>query len=155
MAIKRFADVSVSIDDGTAQAAPGEPASYLVELRNLGPDEAPNTRLVLIADPELDGPNWLCSPVGAAACPEASGSGELSLIVDLPAGSGLDLVQDGSWPAVLPNEVSVQVQATVSGASPDEVLDPVPGNNTAVDLNTVDGMFADGFETDTQALRAD
>lgn len=155
MAIKRFADVSVSIDDGTAQAEPGEPASYLVELRNLGPDEAPNTRVLLIADPELDGPNWLCSPVGAAVCPEASGSGELSLIVNLPAGSGLDLVQDGVWPAVLPNEVSVQVQATVSGVSPDEVLDPAPGNNVAVDLNAVDGIFEDGFEMDTQALRAD
>lgn len=155
MGIKRFADVSVNMDDGRTQAVPGEPASYLVELRNLGPDEASNTRLLLIADPELDGPNWLCSPVGTAVCPEADGSGELSLTVDLPAGSGLDLVQDGSWPALLPNEVSVRVQATVSGVSPDQVLDPVPGNNTAVDLNAVDGIFADGFETDTQAARAD
>jgi hypothetical protein len=146
MAVKRFADVSVGVDDGVLQAAPGAPASYLVELRNAGPDDAPNTQLIVAADPALINASWICSAVGAAVCPAPSGSGEVAFSVNLPPGSGLDIIQDGTLPASLPISVVMQAQAIVSGDAPDEVFDPATGNNLATDINDADGLFQDGFD---------
>jgi hypothetical protein len=146
MAVKRFADVSIGIDDGVLQAAPGAPASYLVELRNAGPDDAPNTQLIVAADPALINASWICSAVGAAVCPAPSGTGEVAFSVNLPPASGLDIIQDGTLPASLPISVVVQAQANVSDADPDEVFDPLAGNNLATDVNDADGLFRDGFD---------
>lgn len=146
VAVKRFADIEVTIDDGEVQANPGGAVAYLVQLRNNGPDDAPNTQIVLVADPSLDAPTWVCIAEGVSSCPEAGGSGELSMFANLPPGGGLDFIQEGALPTSLPAEVLATVQASVSGDDPDQVFDPALGNNSAVDGNGNDGVFGDGFE---------
>lgn len=84
--------------------------------------------------------------MSADLCPGASGSGELMTSADLPVGSGLDFVQQGTLPISLPSTFLVQSQLSVSGDAPDHVFDPDISNNVDADLNAVDVIFADGFE---------
>jgi hypothetical protein len=142
----RFADVSVSVDDGIDEVEPGQAVDYLIELRNAGPDDAPGTLLVSAALPALADAAWSCAAVGAAVCPAPSGTGELSLLVDLPAGSGLDFVFGGTLPASLPSQSILEVAAAVDGDAPHFVHDPAPGNNQDADVNLTPGIFRDGFE---------
>jgi hypothetical protein len=146
LAVVRLADVTVSIDDGAATVAPGQAVDYLVELRNLGPDDAPDTVLALLSAPPLLDAGWSCTPVGAALCPAASGSGELGATVSLPVGSGLDLTQSGTAPAALGSGLVAQVSASVDAAAPNHVLDPDTASNEDSDSNASTRVFADGFE---------
>lgn len=146
LAVRRFADLSVEIDDGQPEAVPGASASYLLLIRNAGPDAAPASALLLAADPALLTAEWTCSAVGPASCPAPAGSGEIGLLVDLPAGGGLDLLQMGQWPTQLPPSVVVQAQVSGSESDPQWVYDPAAGNNSATDINRVEGIFADGYE---------
>ncbi|MCI0583263.1 MAG: Ig-like domain-containing protein, partial [Chloroflexi bacterium] len=151
--VKRFADVSVTVDDGQTTWVEGEPVTYLIELRNDGPDEAPNTHLLALAMPELDDPEWECTALGGAVCPAAGGSGMIDAIVAvLPPGGGLDVLQSATVPAGWTEAVVVGVEAAVAGAFPDEVHDPDPANNLATDLDHPALVFMDGFESgDTSA----
>ncbi len=144
--VARFADLSVVIDDGQTEVNPGEPVAYLIELRNSGPDSAPGSLLQLSAVPPLVNPGWICSPIGAASCPAFSGAGALDVVVDLPANSGLDFVQDGSVPQSLEGSLEVQVLVQGDIEAPNYVVDPVLNNNVSSDVNLSGGVFADGFE---------
>jgi len=144
--VARLADLSVSIDDGQNLVRPGAEVGYLVEVRNAGPDDAPASLVVLAATPALDDSSWSCTPVGAAVCPSAGGSGEFSAGVDLPAGAGLDVVQIGTAPPGLSGDLVVQVAVSADGQAPNFVIDPDPGNNQAADVNDSDRIFMDGFE---------
>ena len=146
LAVRRFADLSVEVGDGETEAFPGAAIAYLLVIRNAGPDPAAVSAVQLVADPPLLAAQWTCSAVGGASCPALAGAGELSLLVDLPAGGGLDLLQAGQWPAQLPSSVLVQAQISVSAAEPNWVFDPALGNNSAADLNVVQRIFADGYE---------
>lgn len=146
LAVRRFADLSVEVDDGETEAFPGAAIAYLLVIRNAGPDPAAVSAVQLVADPPLLAAQWTCSAVGGASCPALAGAGELSLLVDLPAGGGLDLLQVGQWPAQLPSSVLVQAQISVSAAEPNWVFDPAPGNNSTADLNVVQRIFANGYE---------
>lgn len=142
----RFADVAVMVDDGVVEVEPGAAVDYLVELRNVGPDAAPGTLLTSAFDVIVSDTAWTCAPVGAAACPTPSGSGDLDLVVDLPPGSGLDIVVGATLPMGMPSSVALAVESTVDGASPNFVHDPNPANNVDADVNVTPGVFRDGFE---------
>jgi hypothetical protein len=66
----------VTVDDGQSQADPGAAMAYLIELRNAGPDNAPNTQLALVSDPTLIDAQWMCVAVGTAVCPTTSGAAQ-------------------------------------------------------------------------------
>jgi hypothetical protein len=154
--VKRFADLSVTVDDGQTTWVEGEPSTYLIELRNDGPDEAPNTQLVALAMPELDDPEWECTALGGAICPAAGGPGLFDeAVAVLPPGGGLDVLQVGTVPEGWTGAVVVGVEAAVADAFPDEVYDPDPSNNLATDLDHPALVFEDGFESgDTSAWTA-
>jgi hypothetical protein len=75
---------------------------------------------------------WTCSGTGGGTC-TGSGSGNISDTVDLPAGASVTYT------------VAVTVSGTPSGpltntatvAAPPGITDPVPGNNSATDTDTL------------------
>jgi hypothetical protein len=146
VSVVRIADVSVSIDDATDEVEPGQAVDYLVQLRNAGPDDAPSTQLSLVSAPELGDAAWTCTPVGAATCPDSSGSGEVSATVDLDVGTGLDYVQSGTAAGALSGGLATGVTATVDADAPNFVLDPDLADNADDDVDLTPGIFADGFE---------
>ena len=101
----------------------------------------------LLSDP-LDDPAfdsaaaaWSCIAILGASCP-ASGSGPLSMTMDLPAGSAATVLL--SVP-ILPGADIEQVfnTATISASTPED--DAVPGNNSAT-ASVGRCLFCDGFE---------
>lgn len=153
--VQRFADLSVTADDGQHVWMEGVPAVYLIRLRNAGPDEAPNTRLLTATLPELDDAEWECVAVGGAVCPAASGTGEVDLTATLPVAGGLDVVYGGLVPAGWEDSVALGAEAIPETGAPGDVFDFDPANNLAIDVDLPVGIFFDGFESgDTSAWSA-
>ncbi len=146
LTVVRLADVSVAVAASAGEMVEGGTLGYAIELRNAGPDAAPQTAISVVSDPALDGASWSCTAVGAAVCTAASGSGDIAMIADLPAGDGLDFVLLGEVPAPLPRSVTIEAEATVDGGSPSYVQDPQSGNNVASELSSPALIFRDGFE---------
>lgn len=143
----RFADVTVSADDGGITATPGAPADYLIEVRNTGPDTAVDVALRISIAPELLSQSWDCVVAqGAASCPQASGSGSIDTIVTLPANSRLDYLLDGTYANDLDGVTVLSAEVESSTASPAYTHDTNAANNTDTDVNLLPPVFGDGFE---------
>lgn len=146
LAVVRMADLQVVIADGQLQTAPGAAVGYLIQLRNLGPDDAPGTTLLAASNPLLQSPSWTCTPVGAAVCPSSTGTGEVQILTDLPANSGLDFVQLANAPDPLIGSLLVAVEVEADSDAPNYVLDSNQANNQASDENLSTHLFKSGFE---------
>lgn len=142
----RFADVSVTADDGVGVAVPGAAANYLIEVRNAGPDEAVDVPVQIDIAPELQSQTWECIAQGGAACPQANGSGSVDAVITLPSGSGVDYLLGGQYGTDLDGVSVLSAQALPSAAAPAYTFDPDPSNNTATDVNQPPTVFVDGFE---------
>ena len=150
--VRRFADLSVTVDDGETVWHEGVPLVYTIELRNAGPDEAPGSRIVTAAVPVLTDVQWQCLEVGGAVCPVANGTGEIDLTVSLPAAGGLDLVYGGLVPNGWQGSVALGAQAIADTESPSDVYDFGAANDLAMDVDLPTRIFSDGFENgDTSA----
>jgi len=142
------ADLQISKDDGSATAVPGLTLSYTIVGANPGPSDAPGATVADSFPAELTGVSWTCSGAGGASC-TASGSGDISDTVGLPAGGSVTYTAtatlDPGAAGALANSVTVEVPAGVAERN--------PADNSATDTDTVEQtLFADGFESgDTSA----
>jgi len=147
-AVMRVADVSVAVISTLGGVNPGEATQYRVELRNLGPDAAPQVALTAGSDPALLGQVWTCMAQNGAVCPAAAGSGAVDSLVDLPAASRLDFVISGNLPQSLPAPVAFFAEALTNDQAPHFVFDADLDNNSGVALPTGFAIFGSGFEAD-------
>ncbi|MCB1561901.1 MAG: cadherin-like domain-containing protein, partial [Xanthomonadales bacterium] len=137
VAVGTAADVSVSIQQCSEQAAPGELHAYAMRIENNGPDNA----LDVVLDAPLPAGASIDS-IGNGDC--MAGGGSVSChIAQLAAGAGVAvpvvLLMPGGGPATL------DLSATVGAASDD----PIAGNNSASSMvMLVPGLILDtGFES--------
>jgi hypothetical protein len=144
--VVRLTDLSVSIDPGQTSVEPDAAVSYLVEVRNTGPDTAPASMVVLASDPPLVAASWDCTALGGASCPQNSGVGEFAGMPSLPVGGGLNVLQIGIAPTSLPEGLTVQASISANDQAPHHALDPDQSNNLAIDFSQSARVFADGFE---------
>lgn len=126
------ADISASIDDGADVFAPGSAIVWTITVNNAGPGDT----LAQVFDTfpaGVSGVAWTCTPMGSGIC-SASGHGNLSDVVYLPAGETLTYVATASVAAVAGSTLSNTVLVgTLNG-----VVDPDGGNNVATDVDNVD-----------------
>ena len=107
---------------------------YYVLVNNVGGVAEPNASVVDGLPSQLLTPTWSCSGTGGATC-TASGSGNISETVNLPASGGVTFVIDGTVTATTGTMTNT---ATVTGVESTDSVDHVL---------ILDGlMFADGFE---------
>lgn len=139
------ADVAVGIVATPELYTAGQPLNYTIVVSNAGPAAASSTTVVDVFPAAFTGASWTCTPSGGAIC-TANGSGYITQIVNLPAGSQVTYSVDGTIASGTTGTVSNSVSAVVGGS----VTDPVPGNNTATidTMPDTDLIFADGFEPD-------
>lgn len=132
-------DLSVTVDDGVSEAVPGESVVYTIVAANAGPNAASGAQVVDHFPPEIVSVRWECDGThGGGSCTETWGTGDLETMVDLPVGTfvtftvgvGLDPAATG----VLANVASVYSPARSRG---DDRGDPNPGDNTAIDVDTL------------------
>ncbi len=138
------ADLSISKENGEDMVQSGATTVYTIIVSNAGPSA---TVGALVSDDIDDAlfdeaaTSWTCVNDGNSSCSTASGMGDISLMVDLPAASSVTLTVTA--PVRITSESGISNTATVAtGAG---VGDPDQVNNTAVDADA-SGMFGDGFE---------
>jgi len=124
-------DLSIIKTDGVTTATPGGSVTYTITASNAGPSNATGAT---VADtfPASLSCTWTCVGAGGGTC-TASGSGNINDTVNLPAGGSVTYTASCSISAAATGTLS----NTATVAAPAGVTDPVPGNNSATDTDTL------------------
>lgn len=125
------ADLAITKTDGVTSAAPGGSVTYTITASNAGPSNATGATVSDTFPASLTC-SWTCVGAGGGTC-TASGSGNISDTVNLPAG--------GSTTYTAVCAISAAATGTLSNTAtvtaPAGVTDPTPGNNSATDSDTL------------------
>jgi uncharacterized repeat protein (TIGR01451 family) len=124
------ADLALGKDDGVTELSPGDPLTYSLEVRNLGPDDAVGARVVDALPGELSC-QWTCA--GSGACTPGPVTGDVDDLVDLVAGTlvtySVACTLSGAASGLLVNQASV--------TAPAGAVELTAGNNSAADVDVV------------------
>ncbi len=127
------ADLSVSITDGRTSVAAGSAVTYTIQVSNDGAGNAVGASVTDTFPAVLSGVTYTAVGSGGASGFSASGSGNLSQTVNLPAGS----------------RITYTVQATVSGSATGSLADTV---SVTAPTGVADGNLTNNTATDTDTL---
>lgn len=128
--LNQSANLAITKSNGTTNSTPGGSTTYTITASNAGPSNAP---AVTVADtfPAVLSCSWTCVGANGGTCP-SSGSGDIATNSNsLPAGGSVTYTAACSISAAATGTLSNT--ATVSSA----ISDPVPGNNSATDTDTL------------------
>lgn len=124
-------DLAITKTNGVSAVTAGGSTTYTITASNAGPAGATGA---IVADsfPAVLTCTWVCVGAGGGTC-AASGSGNISDIVNLPSGGSATYTAVCTVSAAASGSL-VNV-ATVT--PPSGVTDPTPGNNSAVDSDSI------------------
>ncbi len=125
------ADLSVTKTDGVTSVTPGGSATYTITASNAGPSNASGSTVADTFPASLTC-TWTCVGAGGGTC-TASGSGNISDTVNLPAGGSVTYTASCTISASATGTLS----NTATVAAPGGVTDSTPGNNSATDSDTL------------------
>jgi uncharacterized repeat protein (TIGR01451 family) len=126
------ANLGITNTDGATTAIPGgSPVVYTITASNAGPGDAPGST---VADTFPAGLtcNWTCVGAGGGTC-TASSSGNINNLVNLPVGGSVTYTAS----CTMPSSATGSLINTATVATAGAVSDPVPGNNSATDTDTL------------------
>lgn len=128
-------DLGVTKTNGVTMVAPGSSVTYTITVTNFGPGDAFFAPVGDTFPADLTGVTWTC--VGqtgppASSCSVASGTGDVNLNADLQAGSSITIVATGNLSAAATGSLVNTASASTVG-----IVDPMPGNNSATDTDTI------------------
>ncbi len=127
-------DLAVTKTDGAGTETPGTTVTYTVTVSNQGPADVSGATVTDVLPASISGASWTCSVAPAdGACGTASGSGNVSTIVDVRAGASATIVVTGT---ISPAATGTLVN-TASASVPPGWTDPIPGNNSDTDTDTL------------------
>jgi uncharacterized repeat protein (TIGR01451 family) len=125
-------DLSITKTDGQATAVPGTTITYTIVAANAGPSNAPGTTIADTFVAVLTGVTWTCTGAGGGTC-TAAGAGDINDAANLPAGGSVTYTVNAT---ISPDATGTLVNtATATGSG--SITDPVPGNNSATDTNSL------------------
>jgi uncharacterized repeat protein (TIGR01451 family) len=130
-------DLVTTKTDGVVTAVPGTDLVYTIQVQNAGPDPVSAASVTDTFNPAIFNilnVGWTCAiTTGTGACGAASGPGNIATTVDLNAGA----VATYTVTARIRSGATGTIVNTASAAVPGTSIDPVPGNNSATDNDTV------------------
>jgi uncharacterized repeat protein (TIGR01451 family) len=126
-------DVSITKTDGASTAGAGSPVTYTITASNAGPSAVTAATVSDTFPAALTGVTWTCSASGGSSCGTASGTGNINHTVNLLVGGTATFTATGT----LDVNASGTLSNTATVAVPGGVTDPVPGNNSATDNDTI------------------
>jgi uncharacterized repeat protein (TIGR01451 family) len=143
-AVGSNADVAAAMETSPELYTPGGPIGHTLTIGNSGPANAPGVVVVDAFPGAYTGVTWNCVASGGAGC-TSGGSGNISQVVNLPAGSQVTYTVNATVAPETTGILSNAVTAVVNAPT----VDPDSGNNSAsVQIGPLsDRIFADGFET--------
>ena len=143
-----MANLSVTKTDGQQILVPGDPITYMITVTNNGPFAVVGASVQDTLPGELMQGMWECFPGAGASC-NTPGNDNIDELVDIPSGSSVSYVltaaTDPGFEGVINNTVMV--------TAPSNITDPEPGDNSATDTSSTEGMFMDGFEDSMGTLK--
>jgi len=125
------ADLAITKTDGVTTATPGGSVTYTITASNAGPSNAPGATVTDTFPASLTA-TWTCVGAGGGTC-TASGSGNISDTVNLPAGGSVTYTASAS----ISSSATGTLSNTATVSAPGGVTDPTPGNNSATDTDTL------------------
>lgn len=133
------ADIQITKTNNQAVYTPGQLVTYDIVVSNAGPFGA---TAVNVSDPlpaDVSAATWTCGDeTGGAICREASGSGDINGVVDLPNGASatyrLSFTLDAGFSGNLVNTVSAEAPQIPGG--PKQARDTDGSNDSATDTDT-------------------
>ncbi len=131
--IDSTADLSITKTNSVNIVVPGQTTTYAITVTNNDVDDAAEATVTDNFPAQLTGVTWACSGTTGATC-TASGSGNISDIVNLPAGSSVTYLVTGT----VSSDASGLLTNTTSLSAQGVVTDPNPNNDTATDTDTLD-----------------
>ena len=133
------ADLAITKSSSPKPYMAGAALTYTVVVSNAGPSDAVGARVQDTLPAPVAAFTWTCTPVTAgASCATANGSGNIDALVTLPAGGSVTFTVTGT----VPGGTAGVITNTATVTAPVGVTDPVPGNNSATDVNPT-GPVAD------------
>jgi LPXTG-site transpeptidase (sortase) family protein len=123
-------DLVITKSDGIASVTAGDTVTYTITARNDGLIDAIGAKVVDSFPASLTAITWTCAADAGAAC-TASGSGNISDTIDLPAGTSVTYTVT----ATVVDPLAVNVINTASVIPPAGLVDEDTTNNTDTDTD--------------------
>lgn len=124
------ADLSITKTDNVGAYITGGTLTYTIAVTNNGPDDVNSATVTDNFPAQVASANWTCVVVTGSATCTASGTGNISDSVSLPAGSSISYTVN----VTIASGATGNLTNTATVGS--SVADPVPGNNSASDTDT-------------------
>ena len=141
------ADLSISKSSAPKPYAAGATMTYTIMVTNSGPGAVTGAQVVDTMPAALSAFTWTCTAAGAgASCGSPAGTGDINTLINLPAATQATFSVTGTVP---PGTIGALIN-TATVTPPAAIRDPVPGNNTAADVNPI-GLQANLGITKTSA----
>jgi uncharacterized repeat protein (TIGR01451 family) len=126
------ADLSIVKSNETTTVTAGGPISYEILVSNDGPSAVTGARVIDDFPDTLTGVTWTAVFIGGAAGAD-SGNGDIDELVNLPPDGAVIY----SVTATVSNTAVGRIDNTATVTAPVNVTDPVPGNNTSTETDSV------------------
>jgi uncharacterized repeat protein (TIGR01451 family) len=129
------ADLSITKTDNATHYVADATKTYVIVVTNNGPSDVTGATVTdTFTNPNIlsGSPTWTCFGTGGGAC-IANGSGDINDTVNLPAGASVTYLVD----ITVVSSPSGPLENTAAVTAPSGVTDPVPGNNSATDSDTL------------------
>ena len=131
------ADLMVTRTDSVTTVYSGlSTVTYNIQVTNLGPSNVAAATVIDTVSSKLTGVTWTCTASSGSSCP-ASGSGSINHQISLESGDSAFYTLQGTVAASATGTLSNTVTVGAAG-----VNDPVPGNNSATDVDTIEQAVA-------------
>ena len=127
-------DLAITKTDGATTEVPGTPVSYSIVVTNAGPSDAVAATVTDTFPATITGVNWTCVGANGGTCP-AAGSGNINTLVGLPAAGSATVTFTATGTIAASATGTLVNTATVAAGA--GATDPVPGNNSATDTDTL------------------
>jgi uncharacterized repeat protein (TIGR01451 family) len=127
------ADLSISKTDGVLSKAPGTSVTYTIVVTNSGPSAVTGASVSDTFPLALTGVTFTSVAAGGATGNTAAGSGNISDTLNMPSGSSVTYTVN----ATIASSATGSLSNTATVTAPGNVVDPVPGNNSATDTDTL------------------
>lgn len=137
-------NLAITKTDGVSTVTAGEAVTYTIVVSNSGPSNAVGATVTDTFPVALVGVTYTSTAAGGATG-NTAGAGNISDTVNLPVGSSITYTASGT---VSPGATGTLVNTATVGA-PAGASDPVPGDNSATDTDTI------GVESDLAITKTD
>jgi hypothetical protein len=136
---REVSELTVSNDDGVATGVPGGTLTYTITASHVtGLQSVVNATVSDVFPPSLTC-TWSCAGTGGGVCTPGPVSGPIDDPVTLPVGSAVTYTASCAISATATG--SIVNTATISGSP--GLFDPVPANNSATDVDELQGLVID------------